>query len=711
MIFNRLTGSLERVQRLTVSGIIAAVALVFLILYRALAIQFITDNDFGYVIATMLGSWKYRLIGVVAYIVVMLAVFYAIKYKNKVVPILYKYRVAIGVIIVAVCTLFEISGSSIGMWAKTLPDAAPSGLLLGTPRWFRTDEFATTLAEVFAQFNDSAGYLPYFGTVFRGTQTDMFVSGIPVFDIAALLRPFSWGYIVFGLSRGLAFYWSARSVSLFLLTFEVSLRLMGEKKKLAFPIAVLVTFSSAVCWWGSADILIYSEALFLVGIRFFSSRNEGGWIGWSIVFFWLVGALIATLYPAWIVPYALLFLCLGIAYLVHNKATLSFSPGRQLICCIPGLAVLVFLGIHIFSLSSEAMTLLSSTSYPGARTDFGGGNPAFLFRSLVNLFTPLSVEGLSTLRPDNTSSIMCLYPFGMLLAGYLALIKKRRDSILVTLLAVEIVYSVYFFVGFSEFLARITLMSYTISERIAVVIELIDLLLLVKSCSLLDEALEKRRAVLLSGIVAAATVGLNIAAESSYFDLAKVVVAATVAFLFIYYFFYQSAIGMAAVSISIALFSGVLVNPVQVGISVVEDNELICDVRELAQESDRKWIVQTDWAENIAAFGGAPTINSTQYYPNFDFWNELDPDGNETEIYNRFSHPRITLTPENGEPEISLSGSDVISVTLPISYLEKFNVGYVLTQTDLDYLNANDMGIEFNLISEYTGYYIYEVDW
>ena len=698
-----------RAASICTSLAVAVVVLVFLVLYRGLTLQFITGGDLESCIISMLSSWKYLVAGLLVFVLSVVATYCFVRYADKIVPILYRRRVVIGIIVVVLCTLFEISGSSIGMWSKTLPDASSDGLVLGTPRWFRTDEFATTMAEVFAQFNDPSGYLPYFGTVFRGTQTDMFVSGIPVFDLAAIIRPFSWGYILFGLSRGLAFYWSARCVALFLLTFEVALRLMGKKKKLAFPIATLVTFSSAVCWWGSADILIYSEALYLVGVRFFSSRSTAGWMGWSATFFWLLGALVATLYPAWIVPYALLFLCLGVAYLVQHKSEMCFSPRKQLLCCVPGILMLVILGMHIVSLSSDAMTLLSSTSYPGARTDFGGGDPAYLFRSLTSLFTPISVEGLSTDRPDSISSIMCLYPTGMLLAAYLVVKKRRFDPTLIALFAVEAFYSVYFLFGLPEIVARVTLMSFTIPERTAVVIELIDLLLMVKALSLF-EIESARRALCLSAVLAGVFSLLNYVAEPGYYDFVKIVIAFSFCLCFAYFFFVRSALGMAIVSIAIALFSGVLVNPVQVGVSVVEDNVLIRDIRELAQESDKKWITQTDWAENIAAFAGASTINSTQYYPNFEFWETLDPETRNKEIYNRFSHPRVTLTiAENAEPSIELSGTDVISVTLPVSYLKELNVGYVLTQGDLNYLNSNDCGIEFSLLRTYGGYSIYEV--
>ena len=91
------------------------------------------------------------------------------------------------------------------MWGTTLPNSDLSHIIAGTPRWFRTDEFATSLAETFAQFNDANGYLPYIGSVFRGTSTDMLVTRAPVLDSSLLYRPLYWGYLFFGIEKGLGF--------------------------------------------------------------------------------------------------------------------------------------------------------------------------------------------------------------------------------------------------------------------------------------------------------------------------------------------------------------------------------------------------------------------------------------------------------------------------------------------------------------------------
>ena len=74
----------------------------------------------------------------------------------------------------------------------------------GTPRIMRTDEYVVGTPLAFSQ--RYSGY-SYFNDLFGNKPADMFiVKDAPVLALAELFRPFHWGYILFGSSRGLAFY-------------------------------------------------------------------------------------------------------------------------------------------------------------------------------------------------------------------------------------------------------------------------------------------------------------------------------------------------------------------------------------------------------------------------------------------------------------------------------------------------------------------------
>ena len=118
----------------------------------------------------------------------------------------------------AACVLLNISGSSIGMWNYWLGHDMSTDVVWGTPRIIRTDEYVVGTPLAFSQ--SYSGY-SYFNDLFGNKPADMFiVKDAPVLALAELFRPFHWGYILFGSSRGLAFYWSARLVVLFLAAYE-----------------------------------------------------------------------------------------------------------------------------------------------------------------------------------------------------------------------------------------------------------------------------------------------------------------------------------------------------------------------------------------------------------------------------------------------------------------------------------------------------------
>ena len=72
----------------------------------------------------------------------------------------------------------------------------------------------------------------YFNDLFGNKLADMFiVKDAPVLALAELFRPFHWGYILFGSSRGLAFYWSARLVVLFLAAYEFFLCISNDRRQ------------------------------------------------------------------------------------------------------------------------------------------------------------------------------------------------------------------------------------------------------------------------------------------------------------------------------------------------------------------------------------------------------------------------------------------------------------------------------------------------
>lgn len=694
-------------------AIYAVSAFVLIVLYRSMTVRYLgicssfTDSVLG-VLSD--GAW------ITAIVLISVAVFGIVlltnNMSNQMRAKVYKFRYVIGFFAVLLLAFFEINLSSLSMWSQTLPDGTFEGLLLGSPRWMRTDEWATSLPMIIGQFanGDCAGY---FNDVFRGAPTDMFLSGssIPTADFSAIFRPFTWGYLLSGLEKGLSIYWCGKAIFLFLVSFDVGKAIFRKSNTFALIFALFTVFAPAACWWWTfSDVAIFAECLFLGGISYFSSTDYRAKILYGILFFWILSCYLWTFYPAWQVPLALVFLILGIAYLLDNKDTVDVSIKRSLLAMIPGLLLFLIGVLYVVLRSHETMELLLGTVYPGQRQDYGGGNWQDLFRYPVYIFAALSSGGLSFDRTDAHASFIDFFPLGLMLAIYVLIkYRKQMDWYFKALFFINTFFLVYYFLGFPAILAKLTLMSFTTAERMVVVLGMVNLMLFVKAMQCLKGVARSKAVICIIVIYAIAIAACSYISEPLYFDDFRIIILIFILLFFpiaLYRGFDDASIYMAC---CIVVVAGVFVNPIQIGTAPATSNQLVRTIAEISSTSNKKWLSLTDWAENIPTLGGASTISSTHYYPDFNLWEILDPGGLYADVYNRYAHMRFSLSAEENV-SISLFSEDTVSVSLPVSYLNDLDVGFVVSMSDLSGLSSSNSGIQFVELASYPGFYIYRVE-
>ncbi|TXJ40439.1 DUF7657 domain-containing protein [Brachyspira pilosicoli] len=97
---------------------------------------------------------------------------YIINYINR-------YRFAIAAIVFILCIIFEISGSSMGIYSNWLN--TESGVIFGESRGIRSDEWKVLTPFMLSQYENHTGKFPYFSDTIRGDKTDVYmVYGLPV---------------------------------------------------------------------------------------------------------------------------------------------------------------------------------------------------------------------------------------------------------------------------------------------------------------------------------------------------------------------------------------------------------------------------------------------------------------------------------------------------------------------------------------------------
>ena len=142
-----------------------------------------------------------------------------------------KKRYIIALVLLLFLVLLGYSGSSINMYDIYVPSQEKVNTeVLGKTRPIRSDEWAVNTPLVFSQNMDEKNNLPYFSSIVRGTQTDMFtVIHAPVADILMLAKPFTSAYFL-GNDIGLSFWWYGRLIALLLVSFEFCMVITKKNK-------------------------------------------------------------------------------------------------------------------------------------------------------------------------------------------------------------------------------------------------------------------------------------------------------------------------------------------------------------------------------------------------------------------------------------------------------------------------------------------------
>lgn len=702
---------ISRKRDALISFVLSALIVLYLIMFASL--RFYDDVLYassGNSILAAMGSALAQTLAhrevVVGAAVLLVAIFTAgclyFSHKERVNEFLFRYRYPIALVILVLAVIFEISGSSIGQWAMSLPEGTNDGLLLGRPRGCRTDEYALFTGMTFAQYYDPQGSWPYFGEVLRATTTDMFmVYGQPVADLAILVRPFQIGYLVLGLSKGLSFFWASRAIALFMSAFEFGRTITDDNRPLSIAFAALSVFAPAVAWWFSINSFVEMLVCFnVINACFFNylredSRAKRGILLAACAYCMVV--FVFSIYPAWQIPLLYVLLAMIVARVIGDrKGFISRLAQDKFIwigCVVVAAAVGAYIGIH----SLDAILAEISTDYPGDRIDCGGGLGLFFFRSPLSLFLPFlppsSDSGLAVGLPDVGTAFNEFFPLGIVLFAFNSVRRKKIDPVPAALCVVILLLGVYIAVGLPEPIAKVTLLGKSIPSRAIVIFSFANLILLFYelarftpfACGENGMADSKRAALVVAGCVGASLIlaflcKLN---DVSFVAGWRFVVVAAVLLAVLLSVAFGRRRAFVFLCVAVALVAGGLVNPLQKGISVVDENPLVTEMRSLSDENeDSKWLATVDWMSNMTLFAGAPSVNSTNIYPNAELWAILDPEGQYKSEWNRYAHlPCHLVSAEEGH-SFKRTSLDTIEISLTLDDLDSLGVDFIVSNEE-----------------------------
>lgn len=628
--------------------------------------------------------------------------------------LIYEYRFVLSFLLLIMLVSFKISGSSMGCWKLFLGDGE-SGIRLGEPRVWRSDEWGTLTPLCFRQqYNTLGSYNRYSQTLGSILTDNMLVYGQPSWDILTLFRPFYWGYLFFGSDRGLSWFWCSRLIVLFLSWFELGMLITDGQKKLSVMLSICVSFAPFLQWWfainGLVEMLIYG-ACFVLGSNYlvsraFNPRKIAVAVGMAVC---AVGYVL-TFYPTWMVPVAWGFvpLFLWVVIWKFDRKVL------RRVDVVPWLLIFVITaaGLTVLAVTSwDVIKAELNSVYPGnAPSSSGGTGLWWMMKYPISLVSRFSMNELIV----ENSSIICFAPAGFILALWVIIKEKKKDPLLILLLGMNLFLAWYYCVGIPKWLAKMLLLSFVNSNRGPQVLGFLRLTLFVRAVALKEKAPKRWLAALAAVISSAVPMRLALGFTKyepgglryEYFDTAEKILVVWAILAVVFYLLYRarkSKYTMAVLGVcTVVLASSIWINPVAKGVPEITKSETMQQIRDLVKEDPQAiWLVvdMAYPATNIPAMAGADCLNTTQTYPQKTRWETLDQEGEYEDIYNRYCHIRASL---GSKTMLELVSTDYVEVTLSPEELKKLNIRYIVSTNDFDEKIAagitnifTDSGIEF----------------
>lgn len=675
-------------------------------------------------VSDILASWELYVVTVL-----VIALGWLFLTKKAIPEFIYKYRYLIALGVFAVCVLFGLSGSSVGMWCNLL-GAEDKGLILGTSRLIRSDEWAVGTPTILAQAYNGGDSFSYFSETMRGSLTDYYLGfRQPVYDIAMIFKPFLIGYLFLPVANGLSFFWFGRLIALVLVSFEFGMFLTKGRKGLSAVFMMLVTFAPAVQWWYSsamADLLIYSM---LAVVLFDKYAKEKSWvrrIPYTAGILACAGCFIMVLYPSWQVPFAYVLLGLILYVILENRKNFRFGI-KDAAVIVVGCAAVGAVLLYIFNKSSEAFKAISGTVYPGERFETGGGFLGGMTEYFNNIWMPFTdfVPGPLANQCENAQFID-LFPICYVPAFVVLIRDKIKDRFLIIMMVVTAFLGLWCSVGFPGFLARITFMYNSQACRAVLIFELCNIMLLVRGISLMTKSLGRGVCAGLAGAGALVCALINYIPNREFYagyTMAKLALFAVSVIVFAAVFYLtprcsakSSHSVWVALLILIMFMSGAAVNPLRKDVDALDNIEWIQEIKEVGEKNSgddsyesRLWLVDNERLpfNNLPLLAGRTTFNVTAVYPDLDKMKILDPTGKYNDVYNRYSHITTVIVDE-GEPYFELAGAeDAIIVYMTLEDAQKLGVSYITSRRDLSDFDTGQTKLV--QINDSNSYYIYQI--
>jgi len=551
---------------------------------------------------------------------------------------------------------------------KALHGRAPwlRDLLMAKAQAIRSDEWAISSLWSLAQFTHKPRF-PVRNTNIGDGQNMLLISWVPVLHPASLVRPVTWGYLLFGSQAGLAWLWWFSPFFCFT-TLYLALEIVFPKQRFLPLLGAFWFCASAypICWSHFPAYTAGFAAMVMVGLHhLLAARSLPKAVLAALVTGYAGAGFVLQLYPPWMVPLAYAFTAMLVGVIIRDRTWQGLS--RRQLGLSTALAASVALGlVGCYLLAAwPDLHALATSAYPGRRRLNGGDYTlAQLFGAVYNFQTTrIAPIGSAVFNASESSGFILFLPAVLFTVLLFTRARRRLDPAGWALLGLGIVQVLYCRFHFPHWLADVTLWSHTQGFRSQLAIGLVSIVL---SLYLLKPDPEPkpltRREWLAASAVVLATAGFylwigvslqhirnvfpkTVPLGGGWFPVSMQLVTGFIALQVLLLLLSKRRIFAVVLAIELVVTAGNF-NPLSIGFPRIEASPLYKAVRQVVDEERAQglhslWLASGGPPEpligTLLATMGARALTGVHFHPQLALWRALDPSGAFEPIYNRYA--------------------------------------------------------------------------
>ena len=599
-------------------------------------------------------------------------------------------------------TTFRISGTSVGMVYKAFYGTAKDpDLLLGRPRPIRSDEWLVNTQQAVVQSKE--GY-PLVNEHIGGGQ-NMSMTDSPYKEWSTILKPHNLAFFVLPLENAFAFKWWLMCYLLVVSCYFFVLSLLPRRRLLASAIAVALFFSPFVQWWYTYGTLasLYYPLFIATGVAtLWNSRDLKHKLAWGAFTTYMVSCFALVLYPPFQIATALVIGTYLLGQLIKQWPSWDKKNLKQNLFVTAAVLVLGGSATGLFiATRTNVIEATTQTVYPGKRVFPSGGFPvkhlfsshlAFQFQSDHRAQYYQLDKGGATNQSEG-SNFLLLSPF--LIVPALVLLysdrKRRQHTDWPLLLAVGLffVFCIQLFVPAFSNPSKLLLLDKVGTYRLLIGIGLLNFIitvLFIRNYSTQKRTFPQLPVVLYVITLLAFEIVLGVRAYK-FGNFISLPTALLLSFPIpaIIYLLLKKKFSLAMIVYAVfAVISAGLVNPLYRGLSPLLNNPVSKVVTEEGAHSDKRWVSEAGYWQNLAALGDEDSLSGVYNYPQLKLWEATG--SNNLPKVNRYAHVGIYVT--DGPPNktaVNLVAPDSVHIQADAcsNFLKNLDVGFAITTNPL----------------------------